>query len=75
MQNPFETSVWLSSQHFSKGIGLDCEGTSASHVGLGILLEYTPPENLIDLYFLASKVKDGERGIARSDILELPALV
>lgn len=42
--------------------------------GLGVLLEYMTPQTRVDLYFLARKVREGEQGIAPSNMLDLPAL-
>ena len=44
------------------------------NTGLGVLLDYTPPQTRLDLYFLARRVREGELGIAPSDMLELPVL-
>ena len=79
MHATLDRTVWLATQHpgtafDSKRVDLYRRGHAWPNTGLGVLLEYMTPQTRVDLYFLARKVREGEQGIAPSNMLDLPAL-
>ncbi len=74
-----DRTVWLATQHPRTSFDVQRidsyrHGRPWPNTGLGVLLEYMAPQTRVDLYFLARRVREGELGIARSDMLDLPAL-
>lgn len=79
MNATLDRTVWLATQYPAisfnpSDIERSRHGQPWGNTGLGVLLDYTPPQTRLDLYFLARRVREGELGIAPSDMLELPTL-
>lgn len=76
----FDSTVWMSTQAPSNTF--NPEKTERyrynkpwPHMGLGLLLEYFPPKNRIELYFLAQRAQSAELGRTPVEVFELPLMV